>query len=274
MADFSYDLAIGLSNQVTVLSATPNALGVVPFIKFVNNDTLDTDAKPKGEIEPLIQLQDQYNRLTFILNLIAEKTSFKTKWMLGIDIPEDGTPWKNLPGEIWAMQTDNTSAKVGQFDADNPSGIIEFRNTIKQELMTKAQIPPHYGQGGDMVNISADALTAAEATLEQKIRAAQLCLGEQWERVLRLAAYIAGDEESASDLASQIVWRDASPRSLSQVADAISKLSAAKVSIPTEWFWRMLPGVTNQDISDWQARAEQDANQAALTALTSVAPNS
>lgn len=251
----------------------PNAGGVVPFVRFQNVHNLDSHRLPRGRIEPLIPLQDQLNRITFIINLIGERSSFTIKWMTGVEIPSDPvtgepmSPWKNLPGEIMAIAggMEGKTPGVGQFTPDNPSALIDYRDKIRRDLFSVAQLPPQYG-GGQMVNISAEALAAADATLDQMLDPIKGSLGESHEQTLRFAAYLAGDTDSAADYTAQVWWQDSSPRSLAQTVDAAGK-AVQMLGVPQEAAWLWLPGVTRQDVEDWSARNKRAAGSAVLAAL-------
>lgn len=266
--DYSLERPAGTSNWKQV-DFIPSTSGVVPFVKFTNMEDLDHDGFPVGEIEPLIRLQDQLNRISFIINLIAEKTSFSIKWMTGVEFPVDPvtkkpvSPWQQLPGEIWTLAND--SAKMGKFDADNPAGFLTYRDNLRRDLFSLAQLPPHYGDN-QMVNLSADALAAAEATMEQKVKGIQDSYGESHELGLRLAAYHAGDLASAADSSAQVWWRDASPRSLSQTVDAAGK-AVQMLGVPQEAAWLWLPNVTFQDVEEWKAINARTAGSAVLADL-------
>jgi hypothetical protein len=51
------------------------------------------------------------------------------------------------------------------------------------------------------------------------------------------------------------VWRDTTPRSLAQVADALGKL-AQLLDVPPRALWEKIPGVTETDIRRWEAMAD------------------
>jgi hypothetical protein len=269
---FHYTLMRSPSGVYDIVDIEANAAGVVPFVRFRNVDALDDDRPPMGEIEPIIHVQDQLNRLTFIVNLIAEKTSFTIKWMMGVEIPRDPVtgepvaPWRAMPGEIWTINADasNAGSKVGEFTPDNPAALISYRDKIRRDMFSLAQIPPHYGDN-EMANLSAEAFAAAEATLTQKVDERHGVLGESWEQVLRLAAWHVGDIETASDESAQIFWRDTSPRALSQTADAVLKLQQA--GVPVEATWLMLPGVSRQDVEEWTRLRAQEQGGAVLAQL-------
>ena len=124
-------------------------------------------------------------------------------------------------------------------------------------LAAVAQISPH-AMLGDLVNLSADALAAAEATTQRKANEYETLFGEAWEQVLRLAAAAAGDTEAAADESAQVRWRDTEARSFAATVDALGKM-VQMLGVPPEAAWERIPGVTAQDVEAWKAlRASAD----------------
>jgi hypothetical protein len=118
-----------------------------------------------------------------------------------------------------------------------------------------AQTPPHVLLG-DLVNLSADALAAAEASTQRKIGEYETIFGESWEQVLRLAAAADGDTASAQDESSEVRWRDTEARSLAQTVDALGKM-VQMLGVPAEAAWERIPGVTDQDVERWKTLRTQ-----------------
>ena len=99
-----------------------------------------------------------------------------------------------------------------------------------------------------MVNISGDALAAAEANQQRKLASKRETIGESWEQVLRLGLSMAGDnlDTQDDDVAAEVVWRDTEARSFAGVVDGVTKLAAA--GIPIEHLLTLVPGMTQQQI--------------------------
>jgi hypothetical protein len=104
------------------------------------------------------------------------------------------------------------------------------------------------------VNLSAEALVAAEAGQRRKVGERQTGFGESWEQVLELSGILIGEEVQEG---SQVVWRDTEPRPLASIVDALGKM-AAQLEVPVEELWRRIPGVTEQDIERWAELRSQE----------------
>ena len=57
---------------------------------------------------------------------------------------------------------------------------------------------------------------------------------------------MSGDVETANDFTAEVRWADMESRSLSQVADALGKLSTM-LGVPAQVLWDRIPGWTAQD---------------------------
>jgi len=103
------------------------------------------------------------------------------------------------------------------------------------------------------VNLSAEALVAAENGRERKVDERKALLGEAHEQTLWLAGKAASIEVPND---AQVVWRDTSARAFSATVDALGKL-VTMLGIPPQELWERVPGTTRQDIERWKAAAQE-----------------
>jgi hypothetical protein len=264
----------GGTSDWRVVSTTAHGMGVCPVVQFRNRwaDAPDTRPHELGEIAPLMPIQDRINATTFDMLVAQSYSAFRQRWATGMQIPKDpktGRPVETFQAavdRIWA--TPSKDVKFGEFEQTNLDGYLKSREAGVKAMAAIAQVPPHFLLGG-MVNISADALTAAESGLARKVHERQTIFGESWEQVFRLAAWADGDHSSAEDTDARVIWHDAEARSLSQTVDALGKLSQM-LGVPAEALWERVPGVTSFDVSMWRKiKAESDTyDAAAALALT------
>lgn len=225
----------------------PHNLGVVPVVKL--SAQYDLLGYPLGDVEPLLPVQERINETVFGLLMAQRYASFKQRWITGMAPPldDEGNPLP-LPFNIAvdsAVVAESPDTKFGQFDASDLGQYVEALEAHVRHLAAISQTPPHYLLGS-LVNLSAEALTAAETGLQRKIRERQMVLGEGYEQMLRLVARAEGDAE---DVAAQVHWRDTESRSLSQVADALNKLAGPDgLGVPAEMLYEMIPGWSAQDV--------------------------
>jgi hypothetical protein len=90
-----------------------------------------------------------------------------------------------------------------------------------------------------MVNVSGEALTAAESGLVSRVKAKQKSFARSWRTVIKLALDI--------DDTIEVKWANPERQPLAAIADPVSKLSAPAIGLPREELWRML-GFSELDI--------------------------
>jgi len=229
-------------------------LGVTPVVRF--RDRLDDYSR--GIISPLINIQDRVNESVFSLMIALQYASFRQRWATGLAIPLDDQnqpvePFKAAVDRLWV--TDSPDARFGDFDQTEVGGHLDTYSSTVRSLAAIAQTPPHVLLG-DLVNLSADALAAAEASTQRKIGEYETIFGESWEQTLRLAAAADGDDAGAQDMQAEVRWRDTEARSLAQTVDALGKM-VQMLSVPAEAAWERIPGVTDQDVARWKTLRTQ-----------------
>lgn len=248
----------GGQNDVSTLkleSTSEHGIGTTPVVRFVNE--LDLDGDHEGEIEPLMPLQDQVDLTTFSLLIAQWYGAFKQRFVIGWTDANEDKALKAAASRIWAFE--DPEVQVGEFAQTDLGGYLESRESTLRHAAALSQIAAHE-LIGQLVNLSAEALVAAEAGQRRKVVERQMSFGESWEQVLELAGSIAGQ---AVDPEAEVRWRDTESRALAQTVDALGKLSQM-LGVPPQELWERVPGVTQQDVERWKAAFEQSD---ALTSL-------
>ncbi len=245
-------------DEITDLTAVPHNLGLVPVVRFLQRYDLDGS---RGKVEPLIPLQQQVNQTTFSLLMAQQYGAFRQRYVTGM-VPskdEQGRPVAPFNIAVDTLLTATSpDSKFGEFSQTDLSGYLSSRQSTLLQVSSTAQVPPHsLLTGPGISNISADALAALEAGHRADIAEHQTCLGEGVEQMFRLGALILNDDTGWADKSAQVVWRDTTPRSMSQLADALGKL-ASQLGIPVKALWQYIPGVTDQDLDAWEAMLEDE----------------
>ncbi|MEV0444004.1 phage portal protein [Streptomyces spectabilis] len=238
-----------------------NELLRVPLVDFVNR----RNRRPTGfaEHEDVLTIQ---NRITLsLINLIAAMKygAFRQRWAAGLEVDEDPvtgqkiTPFQLDIRKLWT--TEDPEVKFGEFSATDLMPYVRAVEAAVQDLAAISRTPPHYLIGA-VVNVSGDALKAAETGLVAKVRDRQTGFGESWEDVMRLAFRVLGDEAKATAYDLETVWRDPESRTVSELADAAVKKASAGVP----WRQRMEDmGYTPTQISRMEVDRAADALNAA-----------
>lgn len=220
--------------------ATYSGMPVCPVVRFIN--ARDADDMIVGEIAPLLVDQQAINNVNFDRLIVSRFGAFPQKVISGWT----GTREEVLKASamrVWAFEDDTVKAQ------SLPGASLDGYNALLEEMQAaiamKAQISPAQIVG-KLVNLSADALAAAEANQQRKLSAKRQSFGESWEQMLRLGAEMDGDSVTAGDESAEVVWADTEARSFAAVVDGITKLIAA--GIPAGPLLTLLPGVTQQQI--------------------------
>jgi len=231
---------------------------VCPVVRYRQRvKIVDGDDCVRGEVEPLFEMQDQLNATTFNLLMAQQYAAFRQRWIAGMVVTdEDGSPrspFQAAVDRLWVAE--DPDVKFGEFSQTDLSGYLQSIEATIRNIATVSQTPPHHLLG-QMANLSAEALAAAESGLQRKIAERKSSFGESHEQMLRLASLAAGDREGWEDIAAQVVWRDTEARSLSTTVDALGKL-AQMLNVPVEELWERVPGVTKTDVDRWRKAAER-----------------
>lgn len=239
---------------------------VCPVVRFAPD--IDIEGGVTGVVEPMIPIQDRVNQTVFDLLVAQTFGSFKVRTISGMapefETDSDGnTVYDSTTGKpkVKAVQASasrflmapDADTKFGQLDETPLGGFLEAIEAGVKQMAAISQTPPHYLLGS-IVNLSAEALAAAEAALTRAVHDYQDCLGESWEVVFSLVGSLLGIE---SDPNSEVQWADHESRSLSQTVDALGK-AATMLKIPPRVLWSRIPGVSRRDVEDWQQIREQD----------------
>jgi hypothetical protein len=219
-------------------------------VRFRSSLEADPEAEVQGDVEPLIPLQDQINITTFGLLVAQHYGAFRQRYIIGWLAESEAKALEASARKLWTFEDENV--KVGEFGQTDLRGYLDSREATLRHLATVSQTPAHELLG-QLVNLSAEALAAAEASHRRKVAERQAVLGEAWEQVLSLAAEISGNP---SDPSAYVRWRDTEARSLAQVADALGKL-VTMLGVPPQELWEKIPGVSQQEVERWKARAAE-----------------
>lgn len=254
--------------------------GVVPVIRYLDEDDLDAEDEVDdlsganrpcgGQIAPMMSLQDQIDLTTFGLLVAQWYQAFKQRYVIGW-VPESESQAMRMGASRIMYFEDPASdsgagtgdgVKVGEFAQTDLGGYIESREAVLKYAATLSQTPVHE-LVGDLVNLSAEALAAAEAGHDAKVAERQTLLGESHEQTLRLVGRLM-KQPVADD--AEVIWRDTSARTFAATIDGLGKL-ATMLNVPAPELWEKIPGVTQQDVQRWKAEAQTGNAFAQLQSL-------
>jgi len=257
-AQSTFWVEVDEKDNATVIQEEEHGLGHTPVVRFLSE--VDEDGDIIGDVQPLIPLQDQINVTTFGLLVAQHYAAFRQRYIMGWTASTEAEALSASARKLWTFE--DPDVKVGEFGQTDLAGYINSREASLRHLATISQTPAHELLG-QLVNLSAEALAAAESSHQRKVLERQTTFGEAWEQVLELAASI---QDAEADPAASVRWKDTEARSMSQMADALGKL-ALTLGVPPQELWEKIPGVSQQEVERWKAAASKED---AISQLTSV----
>jgi len=254
-------------SKVQYIDQAEHGVGVCPVVRFTNH--LDLRGRADGDIEPIIPILGRIDQTAFDRLVVQRFASWKVRTIAGMALDES----TNQTGESIAqakmrlkvediLVAEDHDTKFGVLDETSLEGFILAHDADIRVLAAVSQSPAHE-LIGQMSNLSAEALAAAESSLTRRVTRVKYSLGEAWEQTLRLAGLVMGDQSASRDFSSQVRWRDMESRSLSQAADALGKI-AQMLGVPAEMLWEKIPGWTDQDVERAKALVQQGGGMEAL----------
>lgn len=244
-----------------LLQSSEHGVGVCPVVRY--RDTEDLDDEVIGEVEPLLHLQDQINITTFGLMVAQHYGAFRQRYILGWMAETEEQKLKASASQLWTFEDSPQDVQVGEFSQTDLSGYINSRESTLRHLATVSQTPAHELLG-QLVNLSAEALAAANDSHRSKVIERQTVMGESHEQTLGLAGDLIGEPVEPS---AYVRWKDTEPRSMAQMADALGKL-AQNLNVPVQELWEMVPDVSQQQVQRWKRASQSQPSQPAETSET------
>lgn len=260
-------------DSVKYVGQQAHGLKVCPVVRFTNH--LDLRGRADGDIDPVIPLLGRIDQTAFDRLIVQRFQSWKVRTVTGMAKPDTDEEAQAKRLQLKAedlLVAEDPDTRFGTLDETSLSPLIEAHDADIRTLAAVTQSPAHE-LIGQMANLSAEALAAAEASLTRRVTRVKHPLGEAHEQTMRLAAHAMGDDAAAADTSAEVTWRDMESRSLAQAADALGKL-ATMLGVPVEVLWSKIPGWTEQDVDRAKAIVEAQGGFDALAAqlLDATAP--
>lgn len=265
-----YDLVMTASgDSVAHMATRAHDLGVCPVVRYSNH--LDLRGRASGDIEPVIPVLGRIDQTTYDRLIVQRFSSWVVRTISGMSMPDSAAATGETPAQAKLrlriedmLVSEDPDTTFGTLAATPLGGFIEAHDADVRVLAAVSQSPAHE-LIGQMANLSAEALAAAEGSLTRRVVRVQTSAASSHRQTLRLSAHAMGDEEAARDFAAEIQWRDMESRSLAQEADALGKL-ATMLQIPVELLWDKVSILTQTDVDRAKQIIEQGGGIEALIA--------
>ena len=197
-----------------------NPLGEVPVVEFSNIDH-------KGEFEPYLDLIDRINHMILQRLVIATTQAFRQRAIKG-DFPThdpDGNEidynglFTSSPGALWMIPE---GAEMWESSQTDMQGILSAVRADIQDFAALTRTPMHY-LTPEGANGSAEGAALAREGLVFKTEDRIARVTSSWSKVMSLMFKWLGDDQRASLIDLEPLWKPAERYSLAERADANSK---------------------------------------------------
>lgn len=217
-----------------LISVQVNSLGEVPLIRGpwqAEHGIMGMAECEDGGYD----IQDRINVTVLHRLTISRSQAFRQRYVTGARMAKEtkgkGGPKQNnfnpVEDQVWVVPDEK--ARFGDFDQADIRQLLEAIRDDVGDFAALTQTPVTY-LTNKMVNVSAQAMTAAQSSLMSKIKSRKQSMGWFFEEIMKMCFRYLGNPKS-SEISAQTVWEDSEDRSMAEVADMISKLLTAGVPV-------------------------------------------
>lgn len=237
---------------LTYVEYREHGMGVCPVVTFSND--LDLEARSRGEVEKFRGVAGRLEKTTLDRLMAQHYNSWKVRYATGMEEPRDSQDAAEQRQKLAHndILVGGTGVQFGTLPETSLDGLLKAAEADRDTLAAVSQTPVWALNGGQLVNLSAEALLEARSMQRQKVAQKQRSNGVGVARVLRLAAHAEGRDEDAARFDITVGWEDTESRALSATADGLFKLG--QLGIPPELLVEMIPGLSAERMEDWKAR--------------------
>jgi len=257
------------SKPAEFIEAREHGLEVTPWIRYLDEHDLDDDDEvepaddrqrstpTRGQVAPLMPLQDQIDLTTFGLQIAQHYTGFRQRFIIGWVGASEAQTLKVGADRVVAIKSDNPeeneAIKVGDFAQTELRGFIESREASLRHTATLSQTPVHEVVAGMANPPSAEALVALDMSRDRKVGERHSSLGESHEQTFSVVAR-AKNIVISDD--AEVKWRDTSARAFTNAVEGLA-IVAEKLKVPVQELWERIPDVTRQELDRWKDAAQE-----------------
>lgn len=233
------------------LEARPHGMGVCPVVSFQND--MDLEGRTPGDVEKFKIPAQRHDKTVHDRMLAQHYNSWKVRTVTGL-LPSENE--NDLEQQRIKLAHDDIlmaegEVQFGTLPETQLNGFIAAADADRDMLAAVSQTPVWALNGGQLVNLSADALVEARSMQRLKVGQKQRANGRSIAKAARLASFAEGRIEDAENFKITSKWADVESRSLAQVSDALGKI-VTMLGVPPELVFDMIPGVTPAKAEEWR----------------------
>lgn len=256
--------------RLTFLDANAHELGVCPVVRYRDRNLLSGE-ESLGIVEPLMVINERITEHTFQAMVTDYFQAFKQRYVLGWVPKNEQEELKAGAARIWYLDQDPVDVKIDQLEGGDSAASLNSRVAAIRDFAAIGQVPAQALGIDGISNISDATLAGLEAAKNREAGEITTSLGESHEQLLRLCAYIDGNEAAAEDYSSEIRWRDFEARSYAQTVDGLGKL-VTMLGLDPEIALEDVPGMTEQKLARAQAAYRRQRGAQVLASLPPAPP--
>ncbi|MFL6468106.1 MAG: phage portal protein [Pyrinomonadaceae bacterium] len=196
----------GASTIQNPKSEIQNPFGVVPVFHFANNASIGTFGT--SELDDAIPVQDGMNKSVLDMLVAMEYSSFRQRWVSGIEIERDKegkpiSPFKVGIDNLWVAGEPH--AKFGDFETTDLEQFLKVKDGFRIDIASVTGTPLYYLLPNSRGFASGEAVRKSESRFIAKVRGRQASFGQVWADVMQFALRIEGKR----DVFLSTRWEDA-----------------------------------------------------------------
>lgn len=250
----------------------PHGVTGCPVVRYA--PFTDDEGSSDSLVLQAVPAQDRVNQSVFDTNVTSGYGAFTVRWAAGLvpsyrTNPETGelvldSQGKPIPeaiplSQLRMLMSSSPDTKFGNIPGTPLDGHIKAEEASIRNFATARQFPAHIFLG-NVSQLSAEALSAAEAQFRRWVQQLQRSIGATLMEQLRIIAELIGEPDGANAYGGEVRWRRFDHSAFSQVMDGLAK-GVESLGIPRRGAWTMVPGVTTGTLELWEEWAESEAQQ-------------
>lgn len=255
------------AGRLLFIDAQAHDTGVCPVVRYRDRNLLAGEEQ-MGIVEPLFAIQERIHETSFEMMVAQYFAAFRQRYVLGWVPKNEQEELKAGAARIWYLDEDPADVSIGELGETDLTRYLDSAASAKRDFAAIGQIPAQWLGVDAISNISDATLAGLEAAKNREAGEITESLGESHEQLLRLCAYIAGNQSAADDYSSETRWADFESRSFAQTVDGLVKL-ASGLGLPGEIALEDVPGMTPQKLKRAQDAIRRAKGASVLQMLQS-----
>lgn len=207
----------------------PHGLGVVPVVDMTNQASL-LDLYGSSIITPeLRSITDALSRMLMNMQTTSELMATPQRILFGTSVDEINPENANTGLELYTasyLAIEDPNGKAIQLPAAELRNFTEAIIHLLKLAAAYTGLPPSYLSTNTDNPASAEAIRSSETRLVRTCESLAAILGDAWERAMRVALLVMGQQLTIEHFRMETVWRDPATPTYAAKADAASKLYA------------------------------------------------